>query len=527
MFTILWKQNLFDSMRARGYEGDVSTTTTTEPPASTTVPPEPTPDIFVIPDLSQYLLVWFLITLPPVLWWYCVLLYRIFSYVIAFFRRFTANWRSNRHARFVISDDDEEGTGVFESIKPHSPFFPSVWPKSQVMLGTKSPSGEFEFLGCGYRHRDYLVTAYHNIAQDNEYYLGVPGKEEFFLIPVDCECFFDDLAVIPVSTKTWSRLGVSTAKHHTFRMAISVLATHPKFGASSGMLSHSNLPGVVDFSGSTTAGSSGSPYYFGSNVAGLHTTGSTGRGPNTGISASIVEAVIAYLERRAGRETSAWDAIRKQQPTTSFEAGGKYFAQYNNRFYVDDNPFDRYDREDLGAEFDDADGWSEASVDYNQKLVWESMSASQQGIQECLTKLTEKLDRVISPAIQTPPQTTPIVVSPTFEKSELGAGASTSSDESFLGPRSGSTNATSHSDLVLQKLLTRMEESSERLKRLESSMKQSKTTASPLSEAKLKSLRRSIRFSSKPKNGSGTSSSGERKDQQPVKKISSSAGSSS
>lgn len=451
--------------------------------------------IIILPDTLQYLVIYVCITLPLVLHWYSIMAFKLFKLLrrLWFFLVPASVPQANPapagyDPRFVVANDYEEGrpfVGQSESIKPGAPFFTAPWPRAQVLVGSRSEAGDFVVIGTGYRHKDYLITAYHNLVQTDDCYIAVPGKDKYYRIPSDSECFFDDLGIVKVPPKTWSELSTISAKHHTFRMPISVLANHPTMGASSGMLSHSRLSGVVEFTGSTTAGSSGCPYMFGVHVAGVHTTGSLGNGPNTGISAAVIEGVISYLERGnpefSARGPEDW---RKSETSETVEVGDRNFTFAGNRVYVSDEAPVRSSLRDpqFQDDYEEEDNWysEDPDVDYTEKLVWKAGKKRPKkykgdvmdfyrddALMECIRQLGNKIeDLSASKTNVTPP-------APVSAQED-------SAQNPFLGERaSGSTNATSISTKDMQRLLKEMTESSERLKRLENSLQRSNNMNSP------------------------------------------------
>lgn len=100
-----------------------------------------------------------------------------------------------------------------------------------------------------------------------------------------------DAAYYPLSEVELMKLGASQAKIAPLPQAMPV-QIYGRGMMSHGMLTHSSVAGLVEYDGSTIKGFSGSPYYVGKAVYGLHTTGQNNKQTNVGISMDFIQMLI-------------------------------------------------------------------------------------------------------------------------------------------------------------------------------------------------------------------------------------------
>lgn len=169
---------------------------------------------------------------------------------------------------------------VAESIYPDSEERQVMEPRCMVRLAFVNAAGEYVMTGWGYRSdyngEPYVITAQHCLSFDRQMYLR--KGDLFFPIDVsDSIPLGNDAALVPVPAKVMSQLGVQKAKLGLLSdrgQAVSALGLSGK--GTTGLLEHARRSGYfgwVVYKGTTMAGYSGSAYFSGSTVYGLHTTG--------------------------------------------------------------------------------------------------------------------------------------------------------------------------------------------------------------------------------------------------------------
>lgn len=154
-------------------------------------------------------------------------------------------------------------------------------PPFAVRVAFKNKRGEYTMTGWGYRSdyngRTYLITAQHCLSSEvSEVYLRKGDK--FFSVAIDqYEILCNDAVLIPVPENVFARLCVRKPKYGIvpeMGQAVTVLGLEGK--GTTGLLENESGRGSfgrVLYRGTTMGGYSGSPYYSGNVIYGMHTNG--------------------------------------------------------------------------------------------------------------------------------------------------------------------------------------------------------------------------------------------------------------
>lgn len=154
-------------------------------------------------------------------------------------------------------------------------------PPFAVRVAFRNKRGEYTMTGWGYRgdynNKTYLITAQHCLSSEvSEIYLRKGDK--FFPVSIDqYEILGNDAVLIPVPENVFSKLCVRKPKYGivpAMGQAVSVLGLEGR--GTTGLLENEKGRGSfgrVIYRGTTLGGYSGSPYYSGNVIYGMHTNG--------------------------------------------------------------------------------------------------------------------------------------------------------------------------------------------------------------------------------------------------------------
>lgn len=238
-----------------------------------------------------------------------------------------------------------------ESVREGSPFVTAKTPDFVVgiygILGTRKV-----LVATGWRYKQYILTAGHAISDlsFDEFvisYRGVYLKvDRWYEVGADlAACRYQDSWMIP-SAK------IDTVNKPTHVQVFSALSQD---NTSMGILKHvpTVAMGFCEYSGSTRAAFSGSPYTNGRQVLGMHLGG--GSVANYGYSASYIDMALKRWRRpessdlemirrvlRSARATDVeWD---RQLDETYVRIGGRYLVVDNEEFdqLMDDEEYERF-----------------------------------------------------------------------------------------------------------------------------------------------------------------------------------------
>ncbi|APG75750.1 hypothetical protein 1 [Hubei sobemo-like virus 33] len=180
---------------------------------------------------------------------------------------------------------------TFESMQPGSEFVEGAVPDFQVGI---YDAGTFvdTFIGYGIRFGSLLVLPAHVIKHVKQ--LVIEGRTgrlglNTSYIPSKVST---DLVYIPMTEAQWSRVGTSTAKVPK-KLVNSLVSCTGRKGTSTGLLTQTDVLGIMKYSGSTISGMSGAAYYSGQTVYGMH-TGVAGD-YNIGVTATLIMAETRRL----------------------------------------------------------------------------------------------------------------------------------------------------------------------------------------------------------------------------------------
>lgn len=185
-----------------------------------------------------------------------------------------SDYNRSRNAKWI------PGGRVPETIVVGSEERTVMEPRCMARLAYKNSKGDYVMTGWCYRSdyngEGYVITAQHCLDWSREMYLR---KGDSFL-PIDVTASIplgNDGAIVPVPMKVLSQLGIQKARLGLLNesgQAVSVMGLSGK--GTTGLLRPANRAGYfgwVIYQGTTLAGYSGSAYFSGNTVYGLHTCG--------------------------------------------------------------------------------------------------------------------------------------------------------------------------------------------------------------------------------------------------------------
>lgn len=166
-----------------------------------------------------------------------------------------------------------------ESAVEGSVEMPAKLPPCQVYLGYPNREGNIEIVGSGFRmavgERDFLMTASHNLAFDDQLYLIREGQIVNVGPTKNSVQVGTDAAALELPVKVWSTLQASRAKFAPLSRAgstyVNVVGINGK--GTTGKLQPEDVLGCVTYSGTTMGGYSGAPYSNAKTVLGMHAYG--------------------------------------------------------------------------------------------------------------------------------------------------------------------------------------------------------------------------------------------------------------
>lgn len=157
-----------------------------------------------------------------------------------------------------------------EKYVPGSDYQAGVEPPCQVDIYKPNGQNEFNFLGCGFRYGDLLVTAYHVVGGISD--LRLVRGDKFVDITFDDNNEHPiDLIAIKVPAAKWTQIAVKSAKLPKMALQNNTVAVITSRGMSTfGMLSCYPHGPYLQYAGSTKPGYSGAPLVVGNMVYGMH-----------------------------------------------------------------------------------------------------------------------------------------------------------------------------------------------------------------------------------------------------------------
>ncbi|APG75945.1 hypothetical protein 1 [Wuhan house centipede virus 4] len=273
----------------------------------------------------------------------------VWSWVGRWWRRAQIKWEQEQHGYRTMPESVREGSPLLNVTRPN--FVVGVF---ALYKGKKI------LLGTAWRYRDNLITAAHVVMEKNfdKILIHIAKTDVYYEAP-DWKHVVGDVAIHPMQA-TWPipSAKIDTIAKSAFVMAFSARDTS---NASSGLLKHkpAKAMGFLQYEGSTLPGFSGSPYFTGTKVLGMHIGG--GSAGNFGFSASFIEMMIKSRRRP---ESSDLEMVKRVLRTTrvvdfDYEQGldetriridGRYVELPNEEFW---ELFDDEEFEDYFYEFED------------------------------------------------------------------------------------------------------------------------------------------------------------------------------
>lgn len=244
-------------------------------------------------------------------------------FLISILRTMVESIKTLNHNRRVVYEVERMIHGSLLEDKAITPSF-------QVAIYTDSMvDSKLRYRGTGFRIGNKLNTALHVIEDCRD--IKVVGPQgEIYLSPDDFIDTHTEVTWIELTGLHWSVLGAKSAVLAKV-MPKEVFARVTANGkASYGIVQDNHTMGMVSFTGSTTAGFSGSPYAVGRTVYGLHI--GADKVANIGFSASY----IAMLHRMADKPAPILE------DSADFLIG--QLARYDQEeFIYEQNPMDAYE----------------------------------------------------------------------------------------------------------------------------------------------------------------------------------------
>lgn len=187
-----------------------------------------------------------------------------------------------------------------EAMRVGSPLTRLPVPDCQVMLGHLI-EGEFSVVGCGWRYKNYLITAEHVINGAKQMVM-TRDRVNFYPISTKYDSCDTDAVAILVDESVWSKLAVKVATIARERVNVFAQVVGCNGEGSSGKITRSTVFGMLDYSGSTRSGFSGAPYISGRQVVGMHVVGGDLAYSNMGYDASYLRCILPLKEE----STAEW-----------------------------------------------------------------------------------------------------------------------------------------------------------------------------------------------------------------------------
>lgn len=248
-----------------------------------------------------------------------------------------------------------------EAMQPGSEFVDGTLPDCQVAIykmGTLTDT----FVGYGVRFKNMLAVPTHVIKLAQPRLLKTDLGSLVVTAGPTLSRLNSDLAYLPLSDSQWSRLGVTSAQTPR-EVQNALVSCAGRKGVSSGLITQTEIVGILKYAGSTVPGMSGAAYHIGRLVHGIH-TGVSGDN-NIGISSKLIEQEI---NRLVVGESPTYDDMRRKVKTTNVKAGWdtQRLKSEINKMYSKDL------------------GWADdIEVDYNQQLNFDG-EASEEAVAQVL-----------------------------------------------------------------------------------------------------------------------------------------------
>ncbi|APG75721.1 hypothetical protein 1 [Hubei sobemo-like virus 20] len=245
-----------------------------------------------------------------------------------------------------------------EAMREGSDFRAGDQPKFQVAILRPGLLSDSHY-GYGIRVGDFLVTPEHVVAGMPEVILSANGnKVQVPTVPMLRSRAFSDLVYIRVSDVAWSRLAIRTAVLSQKTMATNLfVSVYGQKGVSSGLLSKSQMVGLLVYHGSTVPGMSGAAYTVGNAVYGIHC--GVVANENMGVASLLLAAELKrYMIGEASEDFAAQD-IWKSQPKKTWDSSD-VFKVVERRFkYTDEEQGEMLAR---GATWGQVCEWADESI---------------------------------------------------------------------------------------------------------------------------------------------------------------------
>nr|QVG74746.1 hypothetical protein 1 [Virus sp.] len=252
-----------------------------------------------------------------------------------------------------------------EAMREGSEFRAGEQPKFQVAIMRPGLLSDTHY-GFGVRVGNFLVTPEHVVAGMSEIILSANGnKIQVPTMPMLRSRVFSDLVYIKVSDIAWSKVGVKTASLASRVMNSNTFASISGHrGVSSGLLTKSQMIGLLVYQGSTVPGMSGAAYVVGNSVYGVHC--GVVSNENMGVSSVLIMAELKqFLIGEASEDFSATD-MWKTKPKKTWDVD-EIFKTVEKRFkYTDEEQGEMLAR---GATWGDVCEWEKTQEAAPQVVI--------------------------------------------------------------------------------------------------------------------------------------------------------------
>nr|QVG74740.1 hypothetical protein 1 [Virus sp.] len=254
---------------------------------------------------------------------------------------------------------------TLEAMRDGSDFRAGEQPKFQVSIMRPGLLSDTHY-GYGVRVGSFLVTPEHVVTGMPEIILSANGnKIQVPTMPMLRSRVFSDLVYIRVTDMAWSKLAVKTAILAPKVMQTNTFASiSGQRGVSSGLLTKSQMVGLLSYQGSTVPGMSGAAYVVGNTVYGIHC--GVVSNENMGVSSVLVMAELKqFLVGEASEDFSATD-MWKTKPKKTWDTD-EIFKAVERRFkYTDEEQGEMLAR---GATWGDVCEWEKTRPEGPQVVI--------------------------------------------------------------------------------------------------------------------------------------------------------------
>lgn len=281
-------------------------------------------------------------------------------------------WASRRGKRpLLLRNPISHESAVEGSVE-----MPAKLPPSQVYLGYPNREGNIEIVGSGFRmavgERDFLMTAAHNLAFDDQLYLIREGQIVNVGSPKTSIQVGTDAAALELPARVWSALQASRAKFaplsRTGSTYVNVVGINGK--GTTGKLQPEDILGCVTYSGTTMGGYSGAPYCNATTVLGMHAYGGRRNGGYSVLYLYHLLKIALDVNDESYTKSFFQKLLGRRDPLVTDQYVGDWVIVESQEGYYYRFPKEDYRR--YRDEWYEANHHVEEESDYDDDYVYES-----------------------------------------------------------------------------------------------------------------------------------------------------------